>query len=165
MKAWLFQDHKQKQKLGDKCPWSVGWVDPDGKRRSKRIGSKSRAEKFCRRIEGQLAAGTYEGDCRRLWSEFRCEYDVKILKGMEPATRVQTKLALKQFERIVKPQRMRDHYGRHRRFCGKATGGKKGQTEGVATGLTSDGQQGTANHPVRAEEGRQMALPGDHARD
>ena len=24
MKAWLFQDHRQKQKLGDKCPWSVG---------------------------------------------------------------------------------------------------------------------------------------------
>jgi hypothetical protein len=43
MNAWLFQDHRQKQKLGDKCPWSVGWVDPDGKRKSKKIGSKSMA--------------------------------------------------------------------------------------------------------------------------
>ena len=42
MKAWLFQDHRQKVKLGeDKCPWSVGWIDPEGKRRSKRIGSKT----------------------------------------------------------------------------------------------------------------------------
>ena len=27
MKAWLFQDNRQKAKLGDKCPWSVGWFD------------------------------------------------------------------------------------------------------------------------------------------
>jgi hypothetical protein len=58
MKAWVFQDHRQKQKRGDKCPWSVGWIDPDGKRRSKRIGKKSAGETYARRIESQLAAGT-----------------------------------------------------------------------------------------------------------
>jgi hypothetical protein len=41
MKAWLFQDTRQKQKLGAKCPWSVGWFDAEGKKKSKRIGSKS----------------------------------------------------------------------------------------------------------------------------
>ncbi len=107
MKAWLFQDHKQKKKLGDKCPWSVGWIDPDGKRRSKRIGSKSRAQKFARRIEGQLAAGIYENENRKLWSEFRRDYEMKVLSGMEAATRVQQEIAIKHFERIVKPQRMR----------------------------------------------------------
>ena len=60
MKAWLFQDHRQKEKLGDDCPWSVGYYGPDGKKKGKRIGSKSAAEKFQRRIEGQLAAGVYE---------------------------------------------------------------------------------------------------------
>ena len=30
MRAWLFQDHRQKQKLGDEAPWSVGWIDPEG---------------------------------------------------------------------------------------------------------------------------------------
>ena len=58
MKAWLFQDHRQKQNMGaQKCPWSVGWIDPEGKRKSKRIGSKSMAEKYRRKIEGELAAG------------------------------------------------------------------------------------------------------------
>ena len=56
MKAWLFQDNRQKTRLGDKCPWSVGWFDPDGKK-SKRIGCKSNAEKFARKIEGQARRG------------------------------------------------------------------------------------------------------------
>ena len=60
MRAWKFQDARQKKKLGEsKCPWSVGWIDPDGTRRSKKIGSNSMAEKFRKKIEGQLAAGTY----------------------------------------------------------------------------------------------------------
>ncbi len=29
MRAWIFQDHRQKHKLGDKAPWSVGWIDPE----------------------------------------------------------------------------------------------------------------------------------------
>jgi hypothetical protein len=45
MRAWTFQDTKQKQKLGEsKCPWSVGWMDSEGRRRSKKVGSKSLAE-------------------------------------------------------------------------------------------------------------------------
>ena len=79
MRAWLFQDSRQKQKLGaSKCPWSVGWIDPDGKRKSKRIGSKSMAEKYRRKIEGQLAAGVYEDRRRKQWSEFRVEYESQV---------------------------------------------------------------------------------------
>ena len=55
MKAWTFQDYTQKKKLGDKCPWSVGWIDPQGRKRSKNIGSKSMADKFRRKKEGELA--------------------------------------------------------------------------------------------------------------
>ncbi len=106
MKAWLFQDHKQKKKLGDECPWSVGWIDPDGKRRSKRIGSKSRAVKFARRIEGQLAAGTLETNSRKPWSNFREEYETKIVARLAPKTRLAIFATLNHFERICKPVRV-----------------------------------------------------------
>ncbi len=106
MKAWLFQDSRQKKKLGDKAPWSCGWIDPEGKRKSKRIGSKSMAVKFQRKIEGQLAAGTYEGESRKTWADFLAEYEAKIAAGMEPQTRQITFGALKHFERIVKPKRI-----------------------------------------------------------
>ena len=60
MKAWLFQDYRQKKQNGAKAPWSVGWYDPDEKRKSKRIGPRSTAVRFARRIEGQIAADVYE---------------------------------------------------------------------------------------------------------
>ena len=53
MNAWKFQDSRQKKKLGeDKCPWSVGWYF-EGKKQSKRVGSKSMAEKFRKKTEGR----------------------------------------------------------------------------------------------------------------
>ncbi len=107
MKAWLFQDHRQKQKLGEKkCPWSVGWLDPDGNRRSKRIGSKSAAGKFKHKTEGQLAAGTYQSHSRKSWKDFRAEHEQRIADGMEPGTRACTLQALDCFERIIKPKRI-----------------------------------------------------------
>jgi hypothetical protein len=106
MNAWLFQDHRQKQKLGDKTPWSVGWIDPDGKRRSKRIGSHSAAEKYQRKIEGQLAAGTYPTTLRKQWPQFRTEYEEKIASGMKPQTQECTLQALDHFQRIIKPAKL-----------------------------------------------------------
>ena len=70
MKAWLFQDHRQKQKLGDDCPWAVGWFDPDGHKKSKIIGSKSAAQKHQRKLDGQLAAGTYQSVSSKSWGDF-----------------------------------------------------------------------------------------------
>ena len=104
MNAWLFQDTRQKKKHGDKAPWSVGWYDPDGNKKSKRIGSKSAAEKFRKKTEGQLAAGTYEGSARKSWAVFRAEWEEKIGEGMLPETRRCTLDALGHFERIVKPK-------------------------------------------------------------
>ena len=106
MKAWLFQDSRQKRKLDDKAPWSVGWYDPDGKKCSKRIGSKSNAQKFLRKIEGQLAAGTYETFTKKSWSAFRAEYRAKIVNNMKPRSRTETNNALDHFERIVSPARV-----------------------------------------------------------
>src|SRR4051812_23470114 len=87
MNAWLFQDRKQKAKLGDKCPWSVGWYDPEGRRRSKTIGAKSRAETFRRKTEGQLAAGTYESDSRASWADFRKEFEQRGMTGSTQGTK------------------------------------------------------------------------------
>ena len=106
MRAWVFQDSRQRKRLGDKCPWSVGWLDPDGKRRSKKIGSKSMATKMARKIEGQLVAGLYEGECRKTWPDFRREYEAKILPLQAVATQRVTQSALDSFERIVRPVKL-----------------------------------------------------------
>jgi integrase len=106
MNAWVFQDNRQKKKLGDKCPWSCGWIDPDGKRRSKKIGSKSMAEKFGRKIEGQLAAGTYEVRSNKAWADLRKEYEDRGQPGTTQGTRNLAKYAMAHFERIIKPVRV-----------------------------------------------------------
>ena len=73
MRAWLFQDNHQKKKHGEKkCPWPVGWHGPDG-RESKRVGSKSMAEKYRLKIQYELASGLYQKENRKSWSDFRAE--------------------------------------------------------------------------------------------
>jgi integrase len=82
----------------------VGWLDPEGRRKSKRIGSKSMAEKFARKTEGQLAAGTYESVRRAGWTEFRDKYERDIASKLKPRSKVEAMHSLKQFERIAKPK-------------------------------------------------------------
>jgi integrase len=106
MNAWLFQDHGQKQKLGQEAPWSVGWYDSDGKRKSKRIGSHSAAEKYRRKIEGQLAAGTYRCEDKKTWKEFVTEYKSRIVEAMPVSSRETVTLALKNFEKVIKPVKL-----------------------------------------------------------
>jgi hypothetical protein len=92
--------------LGDKAPWSVGWFDPDGKKKSKRIGARSLAEKFARKIEGQFAAGTYQGDSRKKWKQFTDEYDADLAARVDPETRRVAVDALKRFAKLIKPVRV-----------------------------------------------------------
>ena len=104
MRAWLFQDHRQKEKHGAKAPWSVGWLDTEGRRRSKRIGNRSLAEKYARKIEGQLAAGLCQTVTNVTWRQFRREHDTKVLGSLKPSTRVHNVIALGHFERLVNPR-------------------------------------------------------------
>jgi integrase len=106
MTAWLFQNSRQRQQFGGKAPWSVGWRAPDGKQCSKRIGSKSLAEKFKRRLENELAAGTYNSHGRLTWAEFRTEYESKVMEGASASTAKETRMALNRFEKLVKPVRL-----------------------------------------------------------
>ncbi len=106
MRAWTFQDSRQKKKLGDKAPWSVGWFDPNGKKRSKRVGSKSMAEKLRRKREGELAAGLYRNESHKSWRDFRREFEERILPALAPKTREAYTMVLNHFERICKPQKV-----------------------------------------------------------
>src|ERR1041385_2421502 len=106
MNAWLFQDPKQKEKQGEKCPWSVGWYDPEGKRKQKTVGAKSRAEKYARKVEGQLAAGTDENRTRKPWDVFKAEYLERGLPGAAFGTRQSAAFAIAHFERIINPVRV-----------------------------------------------------------
>src|SRR5262245_1048415 len=106
MRAWVFQDYRQKEKLGKKCPWSVGWFDPEGKKKSKTIGSRSMAGKYARKIEGQLAAGTYHSAGRKGWDDFRKDYETKILPTLAESSQEAVKQSLDAFEESVHPARV-----------------------------------------------------------
>jgi len=106
-RAWKFQGSRQKKKLGDKAPWSVGWLDPEGDRHSKKVGSKSMAEKFRKKKEGELAAGLCRSGPERVtWATFRREYETRVVSAHEPGTREQIKIGLDHFERIARPVRV-----------------------------------------------------------
>ena len=59
-----------------------------------------------RKIEGQLAAGTYEAVARGSWDDFITKYESNVLAGMEPGNREATQYALDHFTRIIKPVKM-----------------------------------------------------------
>lgn len=106
MRAWIFQNTRQRAKEaegGPKAPWMVGWIDPEGRRKSKTLGSKSAAEKYARKIEGQLAAGTYQNEKRKQWTDFRKEFETYLRGKLKPRSLTEAVHALDQFEKIVKP--------------------------------------------------------------
>lgn len=105
-RAWLFQDPRQRAKLGDKAKWSVGWLEPNGKRKSKTVGSHSMADKFRQKKEGELASGLYQPIIPKQWKDFRTEYEEKVLCSLKPRSQTEVINALDHFERIVKPARM-----------------------------------------------------------
>ncbi|MEI8375376.1 MAG: tyrosine-type recombinase/integrase [Planctomycetota bacterium] len=111
MRAWIYQDSKQVKKKGaDDASWFVGWYDPEGKQRCRSCGSGEKgqrnAEKLQRRIEGELAAGTYQMNVRKTWKEFRTEFDTKVLPGKRITTQRAYMYCLDNFERIIKPVRL-----------------------------------------------------------
>jgi integrase len=62
------------------------------------------AEKFRRKVEGQLAAGTYATENKMSWDQFRVDYESKILAGKSSGTQVEAKIAMNHFERLVRPR-------------------------------------------------------------
>src|SRR5207248_2920479 len=101
----------------EKAPWYVGWYEPDGRRRKKSCGpgfvGKKRAMRLKAKLTSELMTGTYQMETRKLWADFRREYDERVLAGLAPATRLQARVSLDHFERIVKPIRVFAISGQH----------------------------------------------------
>ena len=162
MKAWLFQDNRQKAKLGDKCPWSVGWFE-DGRKRSKTIGCQSMAEKFAQKIENQAEAGVLQTDSRKRWAT------VPARSGKRRSAPAWSRRAsdctldaIEHFERIVKPGQVQKIRAQTiDEYCLKAPA-RKGE-EGRKQSFPRNGQQGTAASPGRAPGRLRMGLPAEDA--
>jgi integrase len=108
MSAWVFQDPKQVEKHGEaKTAWSVGWYDPEGKRRCKSCGpgseGKRNADKLRKKVEAELLTGTYQAQAKATWEAFRAEYEGKVQAGLSTRTQDEIKAALDHFARLVKP--------------------------------------------------------------
>src|SRR5438876_10413990 len=110
-KVWIFQLKKEIAKKGEaEASWYVGWYDLQGKRHSESCGSGSRgrnqADKRLRRIQSELDIGVHQAPSKKLWADFRKEYEEHVLSGLEPSSRICIKTALDAFERHVKPNRV-----------------------------------------------------------
>ncbi|TWT75520.1 site-specific tyrosine recombinase XerD [Posidoniimonas polymericola] len=104
MKAWVFQDPKQKTKHGEKkCPWSVGWYDERGRKKSKSVGPKSTAKAYARKLEGESAAGLLKSRERLKWAEFVTRFEEGHLDTLAARSREEYKTSLGQFNRICRP--------------------------------------------------------------
>jgi hypothetical protein len=125
----------------ERASWYVGWIDPEGKRRCKSCGpgeqGKRNADKKRRKVEAELTTGTYTGEAKLLWEDFRKEWEAKIAGGMEPSTLAVTIDALNHFERLTNPARIWfisakyiDHYIALRR---EERGRRRGSLVSVAT--------------------------------
>ena len=132
MKAWIFQ-----RKEGSKEPWSVGWYDPEGRRREKKIGGKTYAKKFRDKIQAELVTATYQAVKQITWKDFRHEYEEIELSKLRPSTAVTYQVALDWFEELVKPRKvaaidnkMIDSFVAKRR---RQRGAKKGSFVSVST--------------------------------
>jgi integrase len=123
------------------APWLVGWLEPDGRRRSKTCGpgesGRRIALKLAAKITAQLMTGTYEEKPTKTWDEFLKEYTGRILDGLERRSKAEALTSLAHFKRLVKPSRVYlvctanvdDYISRRRREPGK----KKGSTVSPAT--------------------------------
>ena len=106
-KAWLFQDPKLVHKHGArKTRWSVGWIDPAGRRRQKTFPFKAAAEAFRKRTELQLVDGSYHTEQHVAWAPFRQEYEARLISRRTVKTVEAVQIGLNHFERIVGPQRV-----------------------------------------------------------
>ena len=61
-----------------------------------------------------MAAGLYQSVKEVEWSQFRTEYETKILSSLKPRSRVDAMGALAHFEKIVKPGKVGEHRHLHR---------------------------------------------------
>jgi len=64
------------------------------------------AERLRRKVEAELMTGTYRMNVKKVWKEFRTEYERRVLDGLAPRSRDEARTSLNHFERVVRPIRM-----------------------------------------------------------
>jgi integrase len=133
MKAWIFQRPSDEGTGVHR----VGWYDPEGKRREKMLKTKKAADSFLRKVEGEIAAGSYKTESLKKWPEFRKQFEDQAMGNMAPGTRDRTLEAMDAFERIVKPSKVSKiktvHIDEFIAKRSKGRGRRKGDTISPAT--------------------------------
>lgn len=106
MRVRVFQDSKEKARLGArKCPWSVEWRD-NGRRRSKSIGSKDDANDFAAVKKTELLNRVKGIRVDMKWDDFVEQYKTEKVEasGKRPGTIKEINLALSRFKELCKPK-------------------------------------------------------------
>jgi integrase len=111
MKAWIFQDPKQVEKVGEqKASWYVGWYDLRGKRRCQSCGpgkeGTAKAEKFLKKKEAELLLRTEADPQKTTWADFSKRFETDVLSTKGQRNREETISALDHFQEKVKPVRV-----------------------------------------------------------
>ncbi len=105
MRVRVFQDSKEKARVGAKaCPWSIEWRS-NGRKLRKAIGSKQDAEDAAAVKRGELLDHVKGVNTRKRWDDFEEEYlrDEVKASGKRPGTVKQVRITLKTFRETVKP--------------------------------------------------------------
>lgn len=105
-KVRVFQDAKQRVKLGARrCPWSVEWRE-NGKRKSKTLGTKDDANDYAAIKRAEIVARKKGISTDKKWTEFVEEYVKRELEasGKRPATIALCRAILDKFTEIISPE-------------------------------------------------------------
>lgn len=105
MKVRMFQDSKEKARVGAKlCPWGIEWRQ-NGRKQRKTIGSKNDAEDAAAVKRGELLDHVKGVNTRKRWDDFEEEYlrDEVEASGKRPGTIKQVRITMKTFRETVKP--------------------------------------------------------------
>jgi integrase len=110
-RAWIAQRKGQVESMGaEAAPYYLYWIDPEGKQKSESCGpgatGKAKAERLKFKIEASLLEGTYGRQTDRTWSEFRAEFEAKIVPGLARRTQQGFRSTFGHFERLCQPGRL-----------------------------------------------------------
>lgn len=94
-RAWLF---KRKERQG----WWVGWYH-NGKLRKKRFDTKSNAQKYARKLEGELNANIYYEPSQKTWDQFINEYKEHQQPRKKHRTQQEENYTLQRFTEFCQP--------------------------------------------------------------
>ena len=87
--GWATSEGHCPEWRGRKSPWLVFWNEPDGTRREKSCGPGKEgwqlAQKEKVRIHNELVSGTYRSRRSRSWTEFRENFEAKVVVKKSPS--------------------------------------------------------------------------------